>query len=154
LSLCLSEFESFDFHHHNMEVDPPPAEPERVQTLWFEDGNLIIKARLSLFRVYRGILAAQSVVFKDMLSFPQPSESETVEGCPVVVLQDSAEDALVFFRAIFDSGFVAFRVPMQKLTASHKASSCRIPHQLACLLLSESFASATNMKWTTFDVVP
>ena len=86
-----------------MEIDSEPDALTRVQELWFEDGNLIIQAGNSQFRVYRGVLAARSSVFRDMLSFPQPPESELVEGCPVVLLHDSGAEVAVFLRAIFDS---------------------------------------------------
>ncbi|KAJ6548101.1 hypothetical protein DFH09DRAFT_1366966 [Mycena vulgaris] len=86
-----------------MEVDNEPV--VRVQELWFDDGNLIIQAGSSLFRVYRGVLAARSSVFQDMLSFPQPPESDLVEGCPLVRLHDSSAEVTVFLKAIFDSGF-------------------------------------------------
>ncbi|KAJ7490867.1 hypothetical protein FB451DRAFT_1079622 [Mycena latifolia] len=71
----------------------------------FSDGGLVVQAELSLFRVSGGILAARSPVFKDMLSFPQPPDSETIEGCPVVRLPDRATDVIRFFKAIFDSSF-------------------------------------------------
>jgi len=90
-----------------MEVDQdaPPNGPHRPSELWFEDGNLIIQAGNSQFRVYRGVLAARSSVFQDMLAFPQPSDSELVEGCPLVHLPDTAGEVTVFLKAIFDSGF-------------------------------------------------
>ncbi|KAJ6630388.1 hypothetical protein B0H10DRAFT_1774531 [Mycena sp. CBHHK59/15] len=88
-----------------MDVDSEPKEPKRIEELWFDDGGLVIRAQSSLFRVSRAILAARSCVFKDMLSFPQPPESELIEGCPVVQLHDSADDMTVFLRAIFDSEF-------------------------------------------------
>ncbi|KAJ7041874.1 hypothetical protein C8F04DRAFT_994138 [Mycena alexandri] len=77
----------------------------RVEELWFFDGGLVVQAEQSLYRVSGGILAARSPVFKDMLSFTQPSDSETIDGCPVVKLHDSAADVTCFFRAIFDSSF-------------------------------------------------
>ncbi|KAF7303983.1 hypothetical protein MIND_00629300 [Mycena indigotica] len=43
-----------------------------------------------------------------MLSFPQPTdtmEDDRVDGCPRIILQDSAHDVTCFFRAIFDSSF-------------------------------------------------
>ncbi|KAJ7500428.1 hypothetical protein B0H11DRAFT_1995338 [Mycena galericulata] len=88
-----------------MNVDTEPNEPHRIPELWFEDGNIVIQAGNSQFRVHRGILASCSPVFQDMLSFPQPSESELVQGCPLVLLHDSAADVAVFLRAIFDSSF-------------------------------------------------
>ncbi|KAJ7127282.1 hypothetical protein C8R43DRAFT_700116 [Mycena crocata] len=82
-----------------------PSEPQRVQELWFDDGNLVIQAENSQFRVFRGILAARSSVFQDMLSFPQPSDAELVVGCPLVRLPDSLWEVTVFLKAIFLPGF-------------------------------------------------
>ncbi|KAJ6509171.1 hypothetical protein C8R47DRAFT_1208369 [Mycena vitilis] len=87
-----------------MEVDKDYV-PQRSPELWFDDGNLIVQAEDRQFRVYRGVLAARSPIFQDMLSFPQPSDSELVEGCPLVRLPDSALEVTAFLRAIFDSDF-------------------------------------------------
>ncbi|KAJ7154931.1 hypothetical protein C8R43DRAFT_884956, partial [Mycena crocata] len=57
------------------------------------------------FRVSGGILAARSSVFKDTLSIPQPETQPLIDGCPIVVLHDSAIDAEYFLRALFDSSF-------------------------------------------------
>ncbi|KAJ7700677.1 hypothetical protein B0H17DRAFT_882729, partial [Mycena rosella] len=76
-------------------------EPHRVEELWFEDGNLVLQAGNSQFRLHRSILAARSPVFQDMLSFPQPPESELVEGCPLVRLPDAESEVTVFLKAIF-----------------------------------------------------
>ncbi|KAJ6588153.1 hypothetical protein B0H19DRAFT_978031 [Mycena capillaripes] len=86
-------------------MDTPLAEPRRVEELWFEDGNLVIQAGTSLFRVYRGVLRRASSVFDDMLSFPQPPDSELFEGCPVVRLTDSEAEVEVFLKALFDPEF-------------------------------------------------
>ncbi|KAJ7100470.1 hypothetical protein C8R44DRAFT_566597, partial [Mycena epipterygia] len=77
--------------------------PYRIQELWFGDGNLIIQAA-NQFRVYRGILAARLPVFQDMLSFPQPPDSEIIDGCPRVRLPDSAMDVRVFLKCSSHSG--------------------------------------------------
>jgi hypothetical protein len=76
--------------------------PTRVEELWFSDGGLVVQAEQSLYRVSGAILAARSPVFKDMLSFTQPPDAETIDGCPVVRLPDSAADVTCFFKAIFD----------------------------------------------------
>lgn len=82
----------------------PMTEPTRINGLWFDDGNLILKAETYLFRIYGGLLAARSSVFRDMLSFPPPEEGNaTLEGCPVVFVYDSPRDLTHFLRAIFDS---------------------------------------------------
>jgi len=43
------------------------------------------------FRVYGGILARGSNIFKDMFDVAQPQESDMVDGCPGVRLDDPAE---------------------------------------------------------------
>jgi hypothetical protein len=85
-----------------------PIEPVRSADIWYEDGTLVVRAEYTLFRVYRGILAAQSEVFNDMLSVPQPpsAETETFDGCPVVRVQDTAEDMSRFLRALTDTRWV------------------------------------------------
>ncbi|KAJ7607291.1 hypothetical protein DFH06DRAFT_1111973 [Mycena polygramma] len=82
----------------------------RVDDLWFQDGNLVIRADNKIFKVIKSILAARSSVFRDMAAFPQPDTpndlgGEKIDGCNVVVLHDSARDVEAFLRAIFDSSY-------------------------------------------------
>ena len=81
-----------------------PSSPslERVSELWFDDGTIILQAGTSIFRVYKGLLAARSPVFLDMISMPEPDQMELMEGCPLVRLEDSAEDLEYFLRCIHD----------------------------------------------------
>ena len=82
-------------------------ETTRTQDLWFHDGNLILQAENTIFRVYGGFLAARSSVFRDMFSFPPPEEGNAkMDGCHIIALYDSAKDLAYFLRAIFDSRFV------------------------------------------------
>lgn len=82
----------------------PSDEPTRVDDVWFTDGNLILQAENSLFRIYGGIISARSSVFRDMLAFPPPAEGNaTFEGCPIVEVYDSAVDMTYFLRAVLDS---------------------------------------------------
>ncbi|KAJ7642496.1 hypothetical protein DFH06DRAFT_999849, partial [Mycena polygramma] len=55
------------------------------------------------FRVYRGVLAAQSPIFRDAFSIPQPATQEAYEGCPLLVLHDSAADLRLFLLATHDA---------------------------------------------------
>lgn len=59
-----------------------------LSDIWYDDGNVVLQAQNTQFKVYRGILAQSSPVFKDMFMLPQPSLEGTqlVEGCPVVQL--------------------------------------------------------------------
>ncbi|KAJ7611822.1 hypothetical protein FB45DRAFT_941104, partial [Roridomyces roridus] len=81
-----------------MQVDDTP---HRHAELWFDDGSIVIQAENTQFRVHRSILAARSLIFRDMFSFPQPLDAELVEGCPLARLHDSAAELSVFLRAIF-----------------------------------------------------
>ncbi|KAJ7612161.1 hypothetical protein FB45DRAFT_1065523 [Roridomyces roridus] len=104
-----------------------PTPIQRVEELWFPDGNLIIQAGSSQFRVYRGLLASRSPVFQDMMSFPQPPDSELVDGCPLVLLPGSEMEVRVFLKAIFDPEFFP---PFPSPTEFAIAAGClRLSHK-------------------------
>jgi hypothetical protein len=64
-----------------------PLEPLDVP-----DANFVIRSSDNVnFRVHKSILALASPFFKDLLSLPQPSDSETVDGLPVVQLSEGSE---------------------------------------------------------------
>ncbi|KAJ7116729.1 hypothetical protein C8R44DRAFT_880084 [Mycena epipterygia] len=109
-----------------MEVGPE-FRPQRLEELWFEYGDIVLAAGSSQFRVYRGILAARSSVFRDMLALPQPPDSELVEGCLLVRLPDPATEVTVFLKAIFDPEFflpfpapTTFDIVISCLRLNHK----------------------------------
>lgn len=71
--------------------------PDVVRSdIWFDDGNIILQAGGHQFRVYRGLLARHSPVFKDMFAIPQPagnsSPTAQADNCPIIHLADSADD--------------------------------------------------------------
>ncbi|KAK7046527.1 hypothetical protein R3P38DRAFT_2607420 [Favolaschia claudopus] len=84
-----------------------PLAYKRVEDLWFYDGSLILRAGEKIFRVYKAQLAARSTVFETMLELgtPDSQTDEMIDGVPVAVLHDEADDVEVFLRAIFDSSF-------------------------------------------------
>ena len=66
-------------------TSPPP-------TFDVPDANIIIRSSdLVDFRVHKSVLAMASPFFKDLLSLPQPSDSETFDGLPVVELSEDSE---------------------------------------------------------------
>ena len=75
---------------------------------WFDDGNIILEAKDTLFKIYRGPLVQHSQVFKDMLSFPQPQPAEAVcnDAPHTVRLTDSPEDLRHFLRALVPSKWI------------------------------------------------
>ena len=70
--------------------------------MWFDDGNIVLVASDSeiAFRIYRGLLAAQSTVFSDMFASSTSSPDETFDGCPVVYLSDSPYDLAHLLRVL------------------------------------------------------
>jgi len=84
----------------------PPSAPHSSKDVWFDDGNVILQAESTLFRVFRGILSSNSPVFADMFSVPQPSTSiEMFDSCPLIQIFDSAEDVKHFLKAIHDASY-------------------------------------------------
>jgi BTB/POZ domain len=81
--------------------EPDSSLPTRDKP-YFDDGNIILAVKNSHFRVYRGVLATLSPVFSDMFALPQPPKGEIlVDGCPVIELDDSAEDWRTLLSAVF-----------------------------------------------------
>ena len=69
----------------NQTTSPP-------ETFDVSDTNLIIRSSDFVdFRVHKSMLAMASPFFEDLLSLPQPSDSETVDGHPVVQLSEGSE---------------------------------------------------------------
>jgi hypothetical protein len=69
--------------------------------LWLSDGNLVIQADSTQFRVHRSVLSMHSNILKDCFGIPQPEEQETVEGCPVVRMSDFAADIECVFTLLY-----------------------------------------------------
>jgi hypothetical protein len=62
------------------------------ETLDASDMNLIFRSSdLVNFRVHKSVLATASPFFKDLLSLPQPSDSEIVDGLPIVQMSEDSE---------------------------------------------------------------
>nr|VWP00495.1 N/A [Ganoderma boninense] len=79
--------------------DEEHAARERDTEFWYADGNVILAADNVEFRVYKGILADHSPVFKDMFSLPQPDPGASEsDACPVVLLTDSPSDLRYILR--------------------------------------------------------
>ncbi|KAH8101867.1 hypothetical protein BXZ70DRAFT_1017995 [Cristinia sonorae] len=100
--------------------------------IWFEDGNVVLVAQDGTgFRVHQSILAANSDIFRDMFTIPQPEDREMVEGCPSYYfesrritfevlsamlrlgskyqIQHLRDDAVKRLGSIFPTSLVAFR---------------------------------------------
>ncbi|KAJ3500900.1 hypothetical protein NMY22_g19106 [Coprinellus aureogranulatus] len=71
--------------------------------IWLDDGNIVIQAEETQFKVHRGLLARVSPIFADVFSVPQPAHDDIkVEGCPLLHLQDSAQDITHLLSTLYD----------------------------------------------------
>lgn len=79
---------------------------KRDEEFWYSDGSIILVAGDVEFRIYKGLLADHSPVFRDMFSLPQPPviASLTIDTCPVVHLSDSPYDLRHVLRAYMPKG--------------------------------------------------
>lgn len=73
----------------------------RSQELWFDDGNTVLQAENTQFKVHRGVLSKHSPIFADLFRVPQPTNEPTVDGCPVVQLPDSADDVTHILAVLY-----------------------------------------------------
>ena len=73
-----------------------------------DDGNVIIVAEITLFRVHEGILARHSSVLLQKIKDARKISSldfslpDVVEDCPVVRVNDSAHDFKHMLRILYD----------------------------------------------------
>ncbi|KAJ7638481.1 hypothetical protein FB45DRAFT_903008 [Roridomyces roridus] len=91
------------------EVPVPPSRPsaaritKRSPDVWFDDGTIILEAQGTQFKVFKGILAANSTIFNDMLVVGSNDTSD--DGCPVVNVYDDPLDLKHFLQAIHRVGY-------------------------------------------------
>ena len=87
------------------------ASVEKDCKLWYQDGNIVLVAQKTAFRVYKGLLAQHSSVFGGLFLLPSPRDGETMEGIPVVRLDDRAEDLRHILLIIFCNRKCVIAVP-------------------------------------------
>ncbi|KAF7370394.1 BTB domain-containing protein [Mycena sanguinolenta] len=80
---------------------PAPTSITHSERLWFADGNVVLQAGNTQFRVHWGVLALHSSVFRGMQGLPQPPEQPSVDGCPVVELSDGTDDVECLLKALY-----------------------------------------------------
>ncbi|KAF9554986.1 hypothetical protein CPC08DRAFT_821334 [Agrocybe pediades] len=74
--------------------------------LWFEDGNVVLQAEKTLFRVHKTVLALHSEFFADMFSIchsQHESQPMFEAGCPLISTADSAADLTCLLSSIYEN---------------------------------------------------
>ncbi|KAF9554984.1 hypothetical protein CPC08DRAFT_696043 [Agrocybe pediades] len=91
------------------ESAPAPNEDNSPQKsyLWFDDGNVVLQAEKTLFRVHKTVLALHSDVFSDMFNICQSpadgSQPMFEDGCPLISTSDSAADLTYLLSNIYEN---------------------------------------------------
>ena len=90
------------------EETDPSGEQTTVHhgTFYFEDGNVEIVCEATIFRVHSTIISFSSPKLRDVLSPTTLLGAPMPEGCPRVVLADSADDFAILLRVIYTPGYV------------------------------------------------
>ncbi|KAF8216802.1 hypothetical protein K438DRAFT_1925832 [Mycena galopus ATCC 62051] len=93
-------------------MSTPPAKRKRTENAplkrsktWFSDGNVVLQAADTQFRVHWGVLAMHSSIFCDMQGLPQPPDQPRIDGCPVVELFDDPVDVEHLLKALYIPAF-------------------------------------------------
>ena len=73
---------------------------KRSEEFWIPDGNIVLIAGETAFRVYRGLLTLQSTVFADLFASSSPCAEESYDDCPAIRLTDSPEDLAHLLRVL------------------------------------------------------
>lgn len=92
--------------HSDPLFTPSTNGAQRHPDLYFEDGNIVLLAENTYFKVYKGTLTRNSTVFHDILSIPQEptstTDSEQYDSCPLIELLDFSEDVEHILSALYN----------------------------------------------------
>ena len=80
--------------------------PTRHKIFYLEDGNVEIVCGHTIFKVHSPVLSFSSRNLRDMLSPSTLLDAPMPEGCPRVILTDSADDFAILLEMIYTPGYV------------------------------------------------
>ena len=89
--------------NENDDESKPQVEVARSSTFWFEDGNVVLQAEHTQFRLHRSVLSMHCPIFRDMFACSLPENGPTVDGCPLVNLSETLEDVKNFVKILYRS---------------------------------------------------
>jgi hypothetical protein len=78
-----------------------PALPSRHSDFCFADGNIALIAGSQYFLVHSGLVARHSEPLSAMIK-DAGGQARRIEGYPLVLCEDSAEDMAYFLGALYD----------------------------------------------------
>ena len=72
-------------------------------TLYFADGNVILRCQETYFRIHRTLLSKNSPVFRDLFAErDRGGNGNQFRGCIIVVLDDDAYDMEQLLNRVYD----------------------------------------------------
>ncbi|KAF9034379.1 hypothetical protein BJ165DRAFT_1513510 [Panaeolus papilionaceus] len=128
------------------------TEGQRIQrgSVWMDDGNIVLQAGQTQFRVHKSMISRSSSVFKDMFSFPQPADSSSeVEGCPVVHLHDSDDDVACLLSAIYDHRYSGNPLENELTPVSTISSLLRLSNKYDIPLIRQNMLLRLRAEYPT-----
>lgn len=75
-------------------------------TLYFGDGNVILRCGKTYFRVHRTLLTRNSPVFRDILATSDRVGGDQFRGCVLLTLDDDADDMELLLNRVYDGLYV------------------------------------------------
>ncbi|KZV92451.1 hypothetical protein EXIGLDRAFT_768999 [Exidia glandulosa HHB12029] len=72
---------------------------KRCDELWFEDGNLVLQAQHTQYRVHRSLMSTRSEFFRDMLTLPCTTEG--TEAAPLFLPDVVGKHFTVFMKFVY-----------------------------------------------------
>ncbi|PIL26505.1 hypothetical protein GSI_12263 [Ganoderma sinense ZZ0214-1] len=116
---------------------------------WLTDGNLILIAGDTAFRVYQGLLTRNSAVFADMFATAAADVTEMFDGCPVVRLpQVHPDDLRDFLQYLMPCSELRLRdgLPVSDFSELHAA--IHLAHKYQCSSVETRALSVLKQYYT------
>ncbi|KAL1754270.1 hypothetical protein FB107DRAFT_216046 [Schizophyllum commune] len=107
--------------------------PRPVEGLWFDDGNIILRAGNSVHKLHKSILSLHSTILADMFGIPQPDVAESYDGLPVVELPDAEADVVHWLKSLLVPGY--FEIAPSKISTDKLFAALRLSHKYDCQYL-------------------
>ncbi|OBZ70939.1 hypothetical protein A0H81_09344 [Grifola frondosa] len=125
-------------------------EIQRDEEFWFRDGSIVLIARNIAFRVYQGLIAEQSDIFRDLFAVPQPMNPDMMDDCPAVHLSDSPEDLRHLLRVLLPSQNRYFLKPLkgESIDFAEVSAIIRLAHKYGIQDVQDQALSYLKISFT------
>jgi len=105
-SISINSLSDFaDASDDELPIDDTATVPHK--TFYFEDGNVEVLCRNTLFRVHTSILSLHSPALRRIFAQSSLATVETPNGCPRLLSSDTVADFTTLLKIIYLPGFVA-----------------------------------------------